>query len=620
MNLGSIVFLLAATVALVPLASRLGLGAAMAYLAAGVLAGPHVLGLLADPASLGHAAEFGVVMMLFLIGLELRPRELWRLRGPLVALGGAQVAGTAALTGLVALAFGLPWQASVAVGAAMAMSSTALALPALKDRGLGAGPAGHGALAILLFQDIAVIPLLALLPLLGTQVVQAAAHGHSVLDFLPPLARTPAAIVGLAVVLVATQWSAKHVFRWLAKSRQAEAMTAMGLLLVSGIAMVAGGLGLSAALGAFLGGVLLADSEYRHEIEADLEPFRGLFLGFFFATVGAGLNIPLIAENPVRVVALAIGLFVLKGAVLWGLASLAKMPLGDRLPLALGLAQVGEFAFVLLGLSKGVGILEPDLAELLGGAVAVSMPLTPVALAVWWTVKSRNLSGPAAVADVAAAEDLPSSEAPVLLAGFGRMGAMVGRVLKAQGIGVSVLDLDPGQIAQMRKLGLEPHFGDARREDLLEIAGLAKARLLVVAVDDQEDGLDIVRAARARRPDIPVLLRVRDHRGAYQALAQDGIVPFRETFATALDMARSALSSLGWRETRAHRAVELFRRHNESTLRELSQMDEGSADWLRLLRVRIDEASSLERTEADPRHVVDRAWDNESLRAEVRRP
>ena len=618
MNLGSIVFLLAATVALVPLTSRLGLGAAMAYLVAGVLAGPHVLGLLSDPASLGHAAEFGVVMMLFLIGLELRPRELWRLRGPLVALGGAQVAGTAALTGLVALAFGLPWQACVAIGAAMAMSSTALALPALKDRGLGAGPAGHGALSILLFQDIAVIPLLALLPLLGTGVVQAASNGHSVLEFLPALARTPVAIAALAIVLAATQWGAKHVFRWLARSRQNEAMTAMGLLLVSGIAMVAGGLGLSAALGAFLGGVLLADSEYRHEIEADLEPFRGLFLGFFFATVGAGLNLPLIGSSPIQVVGLAIGLFLLKGLVLWGLASLAKMPLGDRLPMALGLAQVGEFAFVLLGLSKGVGIVEPGLAELLGGAVAISMPLTPLALSVWWFLRSRNLSNapPAAAQD--APEDLPASEAPVLLAGFGRMGAMVGRVLKAQGIGVSVLDLDPGQIAQMRKLGLEPHFGDARREELLDIAGLAKARLLVVAVDDQDDGLDIVRTARALRPDIPVLLRVRDHRGAYKALGQDGIVPFRETFATALEISRAALASLGWREARAHRAVELFRRHNETTLRELARMDEGSADWLRLLRVRMDEASSLDRTDADPRHLVDRAWDNESLRSEIR--
>lgn len=297
---------------------------------------------------------------------------------------------------------------------------------------------------------------------------------------------------------------------------------------------------------------------------------------------------------------------------------MAKMPIGDRLPLALGLAQVGEFAFVLLGLSKGLGIVEPSVAELLGGAVAVSMPLTPLALSAWWFLRGRNLSQTSSLPSADALEDLPSSDAPVLLAGFGRMGAMVGRVLKAQGIGVSVLDLDPGQITQMRKLGLEPHFGDARREELLEIAGLAQARLLVVAVDDQDDGLDIVRAARARRPDIPVLLRVRDHRGAYQALGQGGIVPFRETFGTALEISRASLASLGWREARAHRAVELFRRHNETTMRELARMDEGSADWLRLLRVRIDEASSLERSDADPRHVVDRAWDNEGLRAEVR--
>lgn len=616
MSHAAIVFLLAATVALVPLASRLGLGAAMAYLAAGVVAGPHALGLLSDPASLAHAAEFGVVIMLFVIGLELRPRELWRLRGPLVALGGAQVVGTTALLFLVSWAFGLEWRTALAIGAALAMSSTALALPALKERGLGAGPTGHGALSILLFQDIAVIPLLALLPMLAPGVVQEAVQGHSVLDALPVAARTPAALAILALALVATQWGAKHVFRWLARSRQHETMTAMALLLVAGIALVAGSVGLSAALGAFLGGVLLADSEYRHEIEADLEPFRGLFLGFFFATVGAGLNLPLLAGRPLEVVVLALGIFALKGVVLLLLATTARMPVSDRIPLALGLAQVGEFAFVLLGLSKGLGIVDPALAELLGGAVAVSMPLTPIALAIWWSTMRRNLSEPSA-SEGAVPEEIPSSDAPVLLAGFGRMGSMVGRVLKSQGVEVSVLDLDPGQIAQMRRIGLSPHFGDARRPELLQAAGLAKARLLVVAVDDEGDALEIVETAREIRPGIPVLVRVRDHRGAYRAIGTENVVPFRETFGTAMDIARSALNLLGWREARSHRAVELFRRHNEQSLRELAALDEGSADWLRALRTRVDEAATLVRDEPDARHVLDRAWDNESLRAEA---
>lgn len=618
MTLTAIVFLLLATVALVPLATRLGIGSAMAYLVAGILAGPHIVGVMSDPASLSHAAEFGVVIMLFLVGLELRPRELWRLRGPLVALGGGQVVGTALLVALVGWFAGLSWQASLAVGAAMAMSSTALALPALRERGLGSGPTGHGALAILLFQDIAVIPLLALLPLLATKTVSDF-HDAGALGFLPGFARTPAAIVVLALVLVATQWAAKHVFRWLALSRQREALTAMGLLLVSGIALVAGSVGLSAALGAFLGGVLLADSEYRHEIEADLEPFRGLFLGFFFATVGAGLNLPLIASKPILVVSLALGVFALKTGALWLLARTARMHAPDRLPLALGLAQVGEFAFVLLAMSKGSGILPGDLAEILGGAVAVSMPLTPLALVVWAAFQRRKLAS--STDDLAGAESEPiaPSESPVLLAGFGRMGSMVGRVLKAQGIAVTVLDLDPHQVAHMRRLGLEPHFGDARREELLQAAGLAQACLLVVMVDDPDDGLDIVKTARQLRPTLPVLLRVHDHQGAYQALAMEAVEPIRETFGAAMEASRLALERLGWRSTRARRAVELFGRHNDASMRELAKLDRTSDDWLRLLRERIDEASTLVREDADPRHLVDRAWDNESLRAEVER-
>lgn len=615
MGLGTIVFLLLATVILVPLAMRLGIGSAMAYLLAGVLAGPHLVGLMSDPASLSHAAEFGVVIMLFLVGLELRPRELWRLRGPLVALGAGQVAGTTALVALVGWIAGLSWQGSLAVGAAMAMSSTALALPSLRDRGLGGGPTGQGALAILLFQDIAVIPLLALLPLLATSGVPDMADTGG-LGFLPGFVRTPLAMVVLAVVLVATQWAAKHVFRWLALSRQREALTAMGLLLVSGISLVAGTVGLSAALGAFLGGVLLADSEYRHEIEADLEPFRGLFLGFFFATVGAGLNLPLILSKPILVASLALGLFALKVGVLWLLARSARMNPSDRLPLALGLAQVGEFAFVLLAVSRGSGVLSGDLAGLLGGAVAVSMPLTPLSLMVWSAVQRRNMESVSQPAEGAASDALVQVEAPVLLAGFGRMGSMVGRVLKAQGIPVSVLDLDPHQVAHMRRLGLEPHFGDARREELLKAAGLAQASLLVVMVDDQEDGLDIVRTARETRPSIPVILRVHSHQGAYHALGLENVEPIRETFGAAMEASRLALEQLGWRSTRALRAVELFVRHNQASMRELAKVDRSSEDWLRLLRERIDEASNLVREDADPRHLVDRAWDNESLRTE----
>ncbi|MBK8803915.1 MAG: cation:proton antiporter [Fibrobacteres bacterium] len=615
MGLGTIVFLLLATVILVPLAMRLGIGSAMAYLLAGVLAGPHLVGLMSDPASLSHAAEFGVVIMLFLVGLELRPRELWRLRGPLVALGAGQVAGTTALVALVGWIAGLSWQGSLAVGAAMAMSSTALALPSLRDRGLGGGPTGQGALAILLFQDIAVIPLLALLPLLATSGVPDMADTGG-LGFLPGFVRTPLAMVVLAVVLVATQWAAKHVFRWLALSRQREALTAMGLLLVSGISLVAGTVGLSAALGAFLGGVLLADSEYRHEIEADLEPFRGLFLGFFFATVGAGLNLPLILSKPILVASLALGLFALKVGVLWLLARSARMNPSDRLPLALGLAQVGEFAFVLLAVSRGSGLMSGDLAGLLGGAVAVSMPLTPLSLMVWSAAQRRNMESVAQPAEGAASDALVQVEAPVLLAGFGRMGSMVGRVLKAQGIPVSVLDLDPHQVAHMRRLGLEPHFGDARREELLKAAGLAQASLLVVMVDDQEDGLDIVRTARETRPSIPVILRVHSHQGAYHALGLENVEPIRETFGAAMEASRLALEQLGWRSTRALRAVELFVRHNQASMRELAKVDRSSEDWLRLLRERIDEASNLVREDADPRHLVDRAWDNESLRTE----
>jgi glutathione-regulated potassium-efflux system ancillary protein KefC len=548
----SLVFLAAAVIA-VPLARALGLGAILGYLVAGVVIGPQGLGLVADASTTLHVAEFGVVLMLFLVGLELEPRRLWALRRPLFGWGSAQVAGCAAALAALAMAAGLDWRVAVAGALGLALSSTAVALQVMGERHLMPTPSGQAGFAILLFQDVAAIPILALLPLMGTTGV--AATGS-------PWVEAARAIAVVAAIVVGGRLLLRHGLRWIAKSRTPEIFTAAALGLVVGTAALMQAAGLSMALGAFLAGVLLAESEYKRALETDVEPFKGLLLGLFFMAVGMSIDFAALAARPGAVLAVLAALLGLKALVLAGLARAMGLPAPERPVFVLLLAQGGEFAFVVFQQALGVGILDRATASVLTGAVALSMLLTPLLLvALDRRAAARARAEPAAAPPEATLDE--PQEAPVIVAGFGRYGQIVARLLYAQGHKATVLDHDADQIATLRRFGFRVFYGDATRLDLLRTAGAAQARVIVVAVDDVAQSLAIVDLVREHFPHLAIVARARNV-GHWYALRDRGVSRIeRETFAAALDSGRDVLELLGQQPHEARRHAMRFRRHNE---------------------------------------------------------
>lgn len=446
---------LAAAVVAVPVAKRLGLGSVLGYLVAGIVIGPAVLGFVgAEGQDVMHAAEFGVVMMLFVIGLELEPAMLWRLRGALLGLGGSQVVLTAGAVMLAALATGLAWRPALATGLILALSSTAIVLQTLQEKGWMRTEAGETSFAVLLFQDLAVIPILALLPLLATSGASAAAADHGSAAWVAHLAGWQRALVTLgavAALVLAGRSVVPMVFRAIARARLRETFTAAALLLVIGIAVLMQFVGLSPALGTFLAGVVLANSEFRHELESDLEPFKGLLLGLFFIAVGASIDFPLIGAQAGTVLAMLAGLVGIKFGMLWLLGRFTRMGLDQHLLFALALAQGGEFAFVLLSFATQNGVLDPIVAGLLVASVALSMALTPLLLVLWERAIAPRVG---TVQRVAREQDVPEESHPVIIVGFGDYGSSVGRLLAAAGIETTVLDLDSDRVDLLRRMGL----------------------------------------------------------------------------------------------------------------------------------------------------------------------
>ncbi|HSK42133.1 MAG TPA: monovalent cation:proton antiporter-2 (CPA2) family protein, partial [Arenibaculum sp.] len=462
---------LAAGVISVPIAKRLGLGSVLGYLIAGAVIGPFALSLVGEQPDVMRFAEFGVVILLFLIGLEVRPALLWSMRKVIFGLGGAQVVASAAAIGGAAMLFGLDWRTALAVGLVLAMSSTAIVLQTLDEKGLRQGPVGRAAFGVLLLQDLAVIPMFALLPLLATAPVSVAADGHgaSLVAGLPAWMQTLAVLGAVAVVVGVGRYLVRPMFRFIAQARLREIFTASALLIVIGVAALMQTVGLSPALGAFLAGVVLAESEFRRELEAGIEPFRGLLLGLFFITVGASLDFGLVARQPVLLMGIVLGLMLLKFAVMFGVARLFGAPTRGAAAVAVALAQGGEFAFVLLTFTVGAGVIPPELAALLTAAVAVSMALTPLAM-----IASEQI----AIAADAAIPDAPredptfdDGEPDIIMAGFGRFGQIVQRLLAATGLKSTQLESDLAQVEVLRRFGRRVHYGDATRLDLLRAAG-----------------------------------------------------------------------------------------------------------------------------------------------------
>ncbi len=604
---------LVAAVLFVPIAKHVGLGAVLGYLIAGVVIGPFALGFVGDEGhDVAHFAEFGVPMMLFLVGLELRPSLLWQLRKPIFGLGGAQVVLTAVVAAGIALAVGLAWQHAVAIGLILSMSSTAIDLATLGERGLLKTQGGQASFSVLLFQDIAVVPIFAAFPLLATVAVVATDAAHAGPD-RPAWLQGVLVLGAVALIVVAGRFVVRPLFQFLATVKVRESFTAAALMIVVGIALLMSQVGLSAALGTFLAGVVLADSEYRHELETDLEPFKGLLLGLFFISIGAQIDFGLITSEPLVVGGIVVAAMAGKLLVLWILGRAFKLDRVARWTLAFSLAQVGEFAFVLITQAKADRIFGPAIAGPLVAATALSMALTPflfIALERW------VLPAVAAPEGEKPPHDVHDDGTPVVIAGYGRFGQMVGRILRANRIPVTILDLDPEMVEVVGRIGVKVYYGDASRVDLLHAAGCARARLFVCAVDGKEEATKIVENVRHHFPKLQVLARARD-RQHYWTLRKLGAVKvFRETFASAYETGIESLIQLGYRPNTAHRLAARWRAHDERSIEELGT-HWGTDTYFARARIAMDEAERLMREE-DPTVYErrDGAWDNERLRAD----
>ncbi len=562
----ALVYLTAGVIS-VPIAKRLGLGSVLGYLIAGVLVGPFVLDLVGEAHDVMTFAEFGVVILLFLIGLEVRPALLWRMKTAIFGLGGGQLALTAIAVGAGALTLGMSWKPALATGLILAMSSTAIVLANLEERGLRQGPVGEAVFGVLLFQDLAVIPLFAILPLLAVHpaAAEVATHAGGIAD-LPAWQQAGLAMAAIAAVVFGGRYAIRPVFRFIAAARLREIFTAFALLLVVAVAALMELVGLSPALGAFLAGVVLAESEFRRELETDIEPFRGLLLGLFFITVGAGLDFNVVMAKPLLILTLVLGMMGLKAVAMYLTGRALGLTRPEAGVSAVALAQGGEFAFVLISFTVGARILPAEYGKLLSAVVAVSMALTPIAFALYARfILNRSVS------EGVTPEETAFDEAPqVIVAGHGRFGQIVSRLLLANDIPTVTLDSSIEQIELLRRFGREVHYGDAGRLDLLRAAGAEKAKLLLIAIDDQDRAVEIVEAARDAFPHLTILARAFDRRHAYDLLHKgaDGIE--RETFEGSLKFGESALKALGFSHRRATKAASLFRKHDIATFERLA--------------------------------------------------
>jgi glutathione-regulated potassium-efflux system protein KefB len=548
---------LAVVVVSVPLFKRLGLGSVLGYLVFGALIGPHGLRLIGDVEEAAHLAETGVVLLLFLIGLELQPERLWELRKRVFGVGGAQVALSGAVLALAALLLGLSWQAALVAGIGLSLSSTAFALQLLGERNQLATSMGQTAFGILLFQDLAVIPLLAVLPLLG-------ANGGRMDSSWVPLAKA----VGLVLlVVVVGRTLLRTAFRLVASARSQEVFTASALLVALGTAVLTSAVGLSPALGAFMAGVLLADSEYRHEMEADIEPFRGLLMALFFVSVGMSIALELLLQRPLLIVGLVLGMSALK---ILTIGALGRRVLGAWPPaweLGAILGQGGEFAFVLFGLAVSYGIFSQALSNTLVLVVSLSMALTPLLT----LAHDRFLAPRLRTRDDRPYDREVEQETPVIIAGFGRFGQVVGRVLRARGIPFTAMDADPGQIDFVKRFGNKIFYGDASRLDLLRAARADKAQVFVLAIDDVQASLRTAQEVQEHFPHLTIFARARNRAHAYQLLELGITHVMRETFLSSLELTGDVLQELGFSYSEARSTLDRFREHDERILQESFQ-------------------------------------------------
>jgi CPA2 family monovalent cation:H+ antiporter-2/glutathione-regulated potassium-efflux system protein KefB len=611
-------------VLIVPLAKRLGLGSVLGYLLAGIIIGPFLMGFIAEEGEeLMHFAEFGVVMMLFLVGLELEPRLLWRLRTPIVGMGGVQVLSTTVIIGAIALSLGFTWQQSLAIGMTFSLSSTAIVLQTLSEKGLLGSAGGRSSFAVLLFQDIAVIPMLALMPLLafgvshGAEAHHDGSHGASLLNqFSGPL-QGLLTLLAVVVVIAAGRYIAPKIMALVAGTRQRELITGAALLLVISVAVLMTAVGLSPALGTFLGGVVLANSPYKHEIESDLEPFKGLLLGLFFMAVGASIDFKMIAESPGIILGLTGLLLIIKGSLLFVIGKSFKLSLDQNFLFAFGLAQTGEFAFVLLSLIDQQGILPDRMVGLLLVVVALSMAATPLLMLLNDKVL-RPWLGTREVVEPQAMDDITARNR-VIVAGFGTFGAAVGRFLAANGMQATILDADSDRVDLLRRMGFEVYYGDATRFDLLETAGAMEAEAIIIGLPQPELNISVVETVKKHFPHLHIIVRAFDYEDTYELMDAGVMHIHRESVGNGVNAAVAALRLLGFRAYQLERTANRFLAHDKAALQALAAVRHDEQRYVDMVRERVEETETQLRSDLAPgNYPRDFGWDNSSLTKELK--
>lgn len=603
------IFLTAAAIA-VPVAKKLGLGSVLGYLIAGIVIGPYALSLIDNVEDVMHFTEFGVVMMLFLVGLELKPSLLWQMRTPILGMGGMQVVASSIVIFAACLIY-LPWQQALAVGLTLSLSSTAIVLQTLREKGLMNTSSGRSIFSVLLFQDLAVIPMLAFLPFLATVSLHHDDHHHEspLMDIsaLPGYLQAGATLLAVLSIFLLGKFACGPIFRIIAKTRVREIFVAAALALVVGISLLMTVVGLSPALGAFLAGVVLADSEYRHELEGDLDPFKGLLLGIFFISIGASLNFTMISEKILMIAGITAALILLKAAILFATGLIFRMEKQQRSLFTISLAQGGEFAFVLFQFSRTNGVLPNETIEPLITAVAISMFLTPLMFLAHEKITSRSQGEKPEERE---ADSIDRTGHKVILAGFGRLGTDLGRFLISAGIKPVILDHDADNVDVLRRFGFDVYYGDITRLDLLEAAGAGEAELLVITIRDVEKTRELVELARKHYPHLKIVASAADRTSTYELMDLGVKRIRRDTFGSALALGRDVLDELGTHPYDSHRLARIFQKMDDSTLPVLYKMlKEGEESYISMYQKHGEELEELMKLDMElEKDELDKAW------------
>ncbi|MEQ8422376.1 MAG: monovalent cation:proton antiporter-2 (CPA2) family protein [Arenibacter algicola] len=618
----AIVFLTGAIIC-VPIAKKFGLSSVLGYLLAGILIGPYLLGFVGDEGQdILHFAEFGVVMMLFLIGLEIEPKSFWQMRKTIIGMGGAQVLGTMIVSFLLFTTIGFDWKVSLIISMAVSLSSTAITLQTIKENGLMNTTYGASSFSILLFQDIIVILMLAVIPLLTDSEKAAIADDHSdhiyLLENLPLGFQALAIFLSVVTVVLAGRYFFVPMLRLVAKTRLRELLSASALLIVIALAYLMELVGLSPALGAFLGGVVLATSEFKHELESNLEPFKGLLLGLFFMAVGASINFIVIGDNPLMISGLVVAVIVLKALILFLVAAIFKLKADQRLLLTIGLAQIGEFAFVLLSFAYQLNILDRVELDMMLVVTALTMTLTPIL-----GIINERLILPRVGTKKAETRQVDhiAKTHKVILVGFGHFGSTVGRFLRSYGIEATILDNDSNRVDLLRKMGFEVYYGDATRMDLLESAGIAEAKILISAIDNSDNVIHLTKMVKEKYPNVKLMLRAKNRYDAYDLLNMGVEDVYRESLETSVKMAGDALNHLGFRKYTIYRQAQKFIQYDEEGLRRMTDRPKTKEEYIFKAKEEIKQQEK--QLEEDLKRGIiefDNHWDSEQMREAHKSP